>query len=128
MSDDAQFAITIDQLKHFARVDPEAQFLPTHITGTLHSEEFRFVALALNGTVRVVTRPWSFAVKGKYGRWSAILDPQLFRPGQNTLEAFAVTTPSNPGSLVRGTGSPQHLRVFQPQTEKQQYLHGQDEP
>ncbi|MCE2485335.1 MAG: sulfatase-like hydrolase/transferase [Desulfurellaceae bacterium] len=128
MSDDAQFAITIDQLRHFAQVDPEARFLPTHITGTLHSEEFRFIALALNGTVRVITRPWSFAVKGKDGRWSAILDPQLFRPGQNTLEAFAVTTPSNPGSLVRGTGSPQHLRVFQPQTEKQQYLHGQDEP
>ena len=126
MSEDAQFAITIDQLKHFAQIDPEAPFLPTHITGTLHSEEFRFIALALNGTMRVVTRPWSFAVKGKYGRWSALLDPQFFRPGKNTLEAFGVITHNEPLTLVRGTGSPQHLQVFQPQTEKQEDRHGEE--
>ena len=126
MSDDAQFAITIDQLKHFAQVDPEARFLPTHITGTLHSEEFRFIALALNGTVRVVTRPWSFAVKGKYGRWSALLDAQFFRPGKNTLEVFGVMTHARLATLARGTGSPQHLRVFQPQTEEQKYWHGEE--
>ena len=120
MSENAQFAITIDQLKHFAQVDPKARFLPVHITGTLHSEEFRFIVLALNGTVRAVTQPWSFAVKGKYGRWSAILDPQFFRPGQNTIEAFAVTVRNDPGSLIRGTGSPQHLQAFQPQTAGQQ--------
>ena len=45
-------AITIDQSARLAQVDPEAQFLPAHITGTLHSEKFRLIALALNGTVR----------------------------------------------------------------------------
>ncbi len=124
MSEDAQFAITIDQLKHFTQVDPETQFLPAHITGTLHSEQFRFIALALNGTVRVVTRPWSFAVKGKYGRWSALLDTQFFRPGENTIEAFGVITHNEPPTLVRGTGSPQHLQVFQPQTEEQKDRYG----
>ena len=126
MSEDAQFAITIDQLKHFAQIDPEAPFLPTHITGTLHSEEFRFIALALNGTVRAITQPWSFTVKGRYGRWSALLDPQFFRSGKNTLEAFGVITHNEPLTLVRGTGSPQHLQVFQPQTEKQEDRHGEE--
>ncbi len=117
--DDPQFAITIDQLQHFAQINPEAQFLPSHITGTLHSEEFRLIALALNGTVRAVTQPWPFAVKGEYGRWSALLGPQFFRPGRNTLEAFGVMPQSSPVTLVRGTGPPRHLRIFQPQTVEQ---------
>ena len=115
MSEDTQLAITIDQSDRLAQVNLEAQFLPTHITGALHSEEFRFIALALNGTVRAVTQPWSFAVKGKYGRWSALLDPQFFQPGTNTLEAFGVMTRNGQVRLVRGTGSPEYLPVFEPQ-------------
>ena len=122
MSEDTQFAITIDQLKHFAQVDPKAQFLPAHITGTLHSEEFRFIALALNETVRAVTQPWSFAVKGRDGRWSALLDPQFFRSGKNTLEAFGVRTRDDRATLVRAAGSPQHLPVFRPRAEEQKDL------
>ena len=122
MDEDAQFAITVDQLKHFAQIDTEAPFLPAHITGTLHSEEFRFIALALNGTVRAVTQPWSFAVKGKYGRWSALLDPQLFRSGKNTIEAFGVMIQNGRATLIRAAGSPQHLSVFQPRAEEQNDL------
>ncbi len=122
MSEDTQFAITIDQLKHFAQVDPKAQFLPAHITGTLHSEEFRFIALALNETVRAVTQPWSFAVKGRDGRWSALLDPQFFRSGKNTLEAFGVRTRNDRATLIRAAGSPQHLPVFRPRAEEQKDL------
>lgn len=117
MSEDARLAFTIDQSTRLAQVDPDAPFLPTHITGTLHSEEFRFIALALNGTVRAITRPWSFTVKGKYGRWSALLDPQFFRSGKNTAEAFGVTTHKDRTTLVRATGSPQSLPVFQPQAD-----------
>ncbi len=117
MSEDARLAITIDQSTRLAQVDPDAPFLPTHITGTLHSEEFRFIALALNGTVRAITRPWSFTVKGKYGRWSALLDPQLLQPGKNTVEAFGVTTHKDRTTLVRAAGSPQSLPVFQPQAD-----------
>ena len=120
MSEDSQFAITIDQLKHFAQVDLEAPFLPAHITGTLHSEEFRLIALALNGTVRAITQPWSFAVKGKNGRWSALLDPQFFQPGKNTIEAFGVMIRDGQETLVRGTGLPEHLPVFEAQAEKQE--------
>ena len=115
ISEDAHLAITIDQSARLAQVDPDAPFLPSHITGTLHSEEFRFIALALNGTVRAITRPWSFTVKGKYGRWSALLDPQFFRSGKNTVEAFGVTTHKDQITLVRAAGSPQSLPVFQPQ-------------
>ena len=115
LSEDAQLAITIDQSARLAQVNLEAQFLPTHITGALHSEEFRFIVLALNGTVRAVTQPWSFAVKGKYGRWSALLDPQFFQPGANTIEAFGVMTRNGQVRLVRGTGSPEYLPVFEPQ-------------
>ena len=122
MSEGAQFAITIDQLKHFAQVDPEAPFLPAHITGTLHSEEFRFIALALNGTVRAITQPWSFAVKGRYGRWSALLDPQFFRSDKNTIEAFGVITQNDQAALIRTAGSPQHLPVFRPRAEEQKDL------
>ena len=39
--------------------------------------------------VRAVTQPWSFAAKGKNGKWSAI-DPQFLQPGKNTIEAFGV--------------------------------------
>ena len=122
MDEDTQFAITIDQLKHFTQVDPKAQFLPAHITGTLHSEEFRFIALALNETVRAVTQPWSFAVKGKDGRWSALLDPQFFRSGKNTLEAFGVRTQNDQPTLIRAAGSPQHLPVFRPRAGQQNDL------
>lgn len=117
MSEDAHLAITIDQSARLAQLDPDAPFLPTHITGTLHSEEFRFIALALNGTVRAITRPWTFAVKGQYGRWSALLDPQFFRSGKNTVEAFGVTTHKDRITLVRAAGSPQSLPVFQPQAD-----------
>ena len=126
VSEDSQFAITIDQLKHLAQVDPEAPFLPAHITGTLHSEEFRFIALALNGTVRAVTRPWSFAVKGKNGQWSAVLDPRFLQPGKNTIEAFGVITRNEQVTLVRAAGSPHHLPVFQPQTGEQKGLQKED--
>ena len=122
MSEDTQFAITIDQLKHFAQIDLEAPFLPTHITGTLHSEEFRFIALVLNGTVRAITQPWSFAVKGKHGRWSALLDPQFFRAGKNTIEAFGVMPQNDQTTLIRAAGSSQHLPVFRPRSEEQQDL------
>ena len=115
VNEDVQLAITIDQSARLAQVDPGAQFLPAHITGTLHSEEFSFIALALNGSVRTVTRPWSFAVKGKNGQWSALLDLQFFQPGANTLEAFGVMTRDKRVTLVRGTGSPEHLPVFAPQ-------------
>ena len=115
VNEDTQLAITFDQSDLLAQVNPEAQFLPAHITGTLHSEEFSFIALALNGSVRTVTRPWSFAVSGKSGRWSALLDPQFFQPGANTLEAFGVTTRNGRATLVRGTGAPEHLPIFEPQ-------------
>ena len=115
MNEDVNLAITIDQSARLAQVDLEAQFLPAHITGTLHSEEFIFIALALNGTVRAITRPWPFAVKGRYGRWSALLDPQFFQSGKNTVEAFGVTTRNDQVTLVRAAGSPQYLPVFQPQ-------------
>ena len=114
VNEDAQFAITLDQSDLLAQVNPKAPFLPAHVTGTLHSEEFRFIALALNGNVRAVTRPWSFAVSGKNGRWSALLDPQFFQPGANTLEAFGVLTRNGRTTLVRGTGAPEHLPVFAP--------------
>ena len=113
MSEDAQLAITIDQSARLAQVDPAAQFLPAHITGTLHSEEFRLIALALNGTVRAVTQPWSFAAKGKNGRWSALLDPQFLQPGKNTIEAFGVDVQQGQITLVRAAGSPEHLPVFE---------------
>ena len=117
MSEDARLAITIDQSARLARVDTDAPFLPTHITGTLHAKESGFIALALNGTVRAVTQPWSFPVKGKNGRWSALLDPQFLQPGNNTIEAFGVMTRHERATLVRAAGSPQDVPVFQPQAD-----------
>ena len=120
MSEDAQLAITINQSARLAQVNQEAHFLPAHMTGTLHSEEFGLIALALNGTVRTITQPWSFAVKGKNGRWSALLDPQFFQPGKNTIEAFGVMIRDGQETLVRGTGLPEHLPVFEARAEKQE--------
>ena len=114
VNEDDQLAITIDQSDLLAQVNLEAQFLPAHITGTLHSEEFSFIALALNGTIRAITQPWSFAVKGTNGRWSALLDPQFFQTGANSLEAFEVAMQNGQVTLVRAAGPPEHLPVFEP--------------
>ena len=115
VNEDAQLAITLDQADLLAQVNLEAPFLPTYITGTLHSEAFRLIALALNGRVRAVTRPWSFAVGGKNGRWAALLDPQFLQSGANTLEAFGVMIRNGRTTLVRGTGASERLPVFEPQ-------------
>ena len=48
------------------------------------------LAVALNGVVAAITRPYPFSVSGRDGAWEAIIDPGLLQPGANTLAVFTV--------------------------------------
>jgi hypothetical protein len=103
--------VSIDQERLFAAVDPKAGFVPAHITGSIHSKqraaEASFsLAVAINGTIRAVTRTWKFSVKGETGKWSAIVPEEAFREGRNEVEAFIVSTCNKEHPvLARVTGS-----------------------
>ena len=105
-------SLSISQLVSLRSIRRRSFFPPTSPARSTQ-REFRLIALALNGTVRAVTQPWSFAAKGKNGKWSALIDPQFLQPGKNTIEAFGVDVQQGQITLVRAAGSPEHLPVFE---------------
>ena len=89
----ANIAVTVDAPELLGAVDPGGDFVPAHITGTATvpaGEPPPLLAVALNGVVAAVTRPYPFSAFGHDGAWEAIVDPGLLRPGANTLGVFAV--------------------------------------
>ena len=80
------------------RVDRGAGVVPAWITGRIahRASVPPMLALALDGTVAAVTR--SYEWRGA-ARFSAVLPPDAFHPGDNRLEVFA----------VEGTGSNRRL-------------------
>ena len=92
---EAPVSVTLDQAGLFTMVDPTSQFIPTHITGQIHDTENLpspvQLAVAVNGSIQAITRPWAFPVKGETGRWSAIVDETVFRSGHNDVQVFLVS-------------------------------------
>ena len=79
----------------FADVDPESDFVPADIMGYVRSglevQAWPNLAIAVNGTVRATTRPWTFPQGKKAGAWSAIVDETSFHAGQNEIEIFVIS-------------------------------------
>ncbi|MCY4598985.1 MAG: sulfatase-like hydrolase/transferase [Acidobacteria bacterium] len=89
----ADIAVTVDAPELWGAVDPESDCAPAHATGTAGGPDGApppLLAIALNGVVAAVTRPYPFRAYGSDAAWEAIVDPGLLRPGANTLEVFAV--------------------------------------
>jgi hypothetical protein len=92
---EASVSVTLYQAGLFAMVEPTSQFIPAHITGQVRDTENVpspiQLAIAVNGSIQAITRPWSFPVKGETGRWSAIVDETVFRSGHNDVQVFLVS-------------------------------------
>ena len=84
-------------------VTPGSSSVPAHLLGDLvDGSPARPVdlAVAVNGRIAAVTRSWKFDPD----RWSAIVDPDTFRAGNNHVEVFELTrqteaTPEHAGHL-----------------------------
>lgn len=103
--EDRTIAIKYDAPDLFAAVDLASTFLPAHITGRIRSQEDATIphplAIAVNGTIQAVTRPWQFPVKGESGSWSAIVPEKAFRSGKNDVETFVVLQMEDQITLLR---------------------------
>lgn len=90
----AAIEVVVDALPLLQEVDPDADFIPAHITGAVIGKRddppAPVLAIAVNGTVAAVTRPYPFPVMGRRAAWEAIVHPRWFVPGANTLEVFEV--------------------------------------
>ena len=104
----APVQITLDWPDAFTDIDLGADFIPAHITG--HVTPARLggqsvsLAVAINGTIRATTRPWSVPIQGRQGVWSAVVPEAAFRSGPNTVEVFVVSEVAGQATLARATG------------------------
>jgi hypothetical protein len=94
----------VDDAAALEAVDLAAPLLPVQLKGRLLGLPAGAgasvpLALALNGVVAAVTRPWH-----PDGRWMALVPPAALRTGANELRVFTVH-PSTPGTLTSTTVS-----------------------
>ena len=96
--------VVVDALPLIQEADPDADFVPAHITGAVvgngDGTPAPVLAIALNGAVAAVTRPFPFPVAGRRAAWEAIVDPRRFVPGANTLEVFEVRERGGDGAVA----------------------------
>ena len=95
--------VVVDALPLMQDVDPQADFVPAHITGAVaglpDGAPPPLLAIALNGVVAAVTRPYAFPVVGRRGAWEAIVHPRQLVSGSNTLEVFEIREDSASGAV-----------------------------
>lgn len=100
----ASVEVVIDGLPLMQEVDPEADFIPAHVTGAVVGRSDGLpapvLAVAVNGTVAAVTRTYPFPVTGRRDSWEAIVDPRWFLPGANTLEVLEVREDGSDGAFT----------------------------
>lgn len=88
------FDVVVDASILLQDVDPDAEFLPAHITGGVVGRDGRTVvpplAFALNGVVAAVSRTYSFRAFGHATPWEVIVDPRRLAAGSNDVRVFAV--------------------------------------
>ena len=90
----AGFEVIVDESILLHDIEPDAEFLPAHITGGVVGSDSDVtvppLAIALNGVVAAVTRTYSFRAFGHATPWEVIVDPRRFAPGFNDIRVFAV--------------------------------------
>ena len=78
----------------FSNVNPDGEFLPAHVSGTVFTEatsaELRPLAIAINGIVRATTSVYDFQVNGRAGAWEVMFNPEFLQPGNNILEVLFI--------------------------------------
>lgn len=101
--------VVVDTLPLLRDVDPGADFVPAHITGSVAEIEDDEVppalAIALNGIVAAVTRPYGFPVRGRRNVWEAIVDPKRFVVGANSLDVFEIRAEPDGGPVELAVAS-----------------------
>ena len=103
----AEFEVVVDTLPLLRDVDPQADFVPAHLTGAVaglsDGAPAPTLAIALNGVVVAVTRPYAFPVVGRREAWEAIIHPRWLVQGPNTLEVFEIRANSSEGAVTLAT-------------------------
>ena len=110
----ADLEVTVDPLPMLQNLDPGDDFLPAHITGAVtdpgRGQEAPALAIALNGRVAAVTRPYPFRVDGRHGMWEAIISPRRLVAGVNSLEVLEVREHAEgSGFTLAATGAGQDV-------------------
>lgn len=90
----AGFGVVVDAAVLLRDLDRDADFVPARITGGLvgldRDAAAPLLAVAVNGVVEAVTRPYAFRAFGHATPWEATIDPQRFVNGSNAVRVFAV--------------------------------------
>ena len=101
--------VVVDALPLLRDVDLGADFVPAHITGGIagleDGEAAPALAIALNGVVAAVTRPYGFPVRGRRNAWEAIVDPKRFAAGANSLDVFEIRAGPDGGPVELAVAS-----------------------
>ncbi len=107
----------ITDLRHvskYAQFDPDADSVPFDVSGDLRGrrkeDDPAYVAVAINGVIRAVTRTWA----SKSG-WLATPPLDAWRRGQNSLEVFLIAeSDAHPvlARVQRPTSPPEDLNLI----------------
>ena len=98
----------------YRNIDPDAEAVPFDVSGQLHREsngQPAYVAVAVNGVIRAVTRTWTSRPDG----WLATPPLDAWRRGENSVEVFLVEDAAGEPRLARvrtPTSRPEDLNLI----------------
>lgn len=111
LSTASEVEVELDAPGLYSSVKPASRFVPSYISGELKGQPAlaQPLAIAVNGTVHTVVRPYRY---GPLVRFGAMLAPSAFRAGRNRVEVFAVPGRGKKRSLVllNAEGAPELVR------------------
>ena len=79
----------------FTDLPAESPYVPARLSGRVNKAGANVaaaLAIAVNGLIRTTTRVLDAPGSGARGRWTALVDPAAFHPGDNTVEVFGVSS------------------------------------
>jgi hypothetical protein len=94
--------VELNQASSYENVDPNAAFVPAQVSGYIEIDRAEDasidLAIAINGTIRAVTRTFKTASGRK--KFSAVVPESIFQAGQNRAEVFVVEEDGGKLSLL----------------------------